>query len=130
MPTHAEHRGDIDVHHSRCFVGVEVFESAARAGDPGIVDEDVDATQPIEGLGHEPVDLGGRPDVGHPTAALIVGLDGGHRVGVDVTEGRPGAGFDDRVDDRPTDAGRAGGDDHAQAGEIEFERHGPDVRRR
>ncbi len=120
MPGRAEHRGHVDVHHPGRLVGVERFEATPGAGDAGVVHEQVDAAQPPERLDHELVDLGRRAHIGTPCPAAIAEI---RRLG-DVAHGDRGSVGQQRLGDRPADAGPTRGDDGAQPPEGEIERHG------
>ena len=80
-------------------------EQRRREHTSGVVDEDADRAELVDGLGERGVDLGALADVGRD--AERADRIGGGRAGVRVT-------FPDR--DRRTEGGEAGGDATADAG--------------
>src|SRR5262245_42960140 len=93
--------------------------------DAGVVDHHVDPP----GSGEDIVDPGRhRCRVGNVDLerdhALVIGRDGGQRLGVDVGDGNGGARVDEEVGQCTPDAASTAGHDDGASGEVECDRHG------
>ena len=95
--------------------GFDVLDLGRRAGDPGVVDQNVEATQLAPHVGEEPLDVGKKRDVGD--ALRHRGQSAprlGERGPVDVADVNTRAVLDEGLRDRPADPGGTRGHQHAQ----------------
>ena len=100
----------------RQSAGVDLLDRCGRAGDPGIVDQNVEPAQPRAHLVEQTVDIGLVRNVGQGTrnARQLSPQSGQRRLG-DIADVNPRPGLDQRIDHGPTDAGRTRRDQHPLA---------------
>ena len=101
--------GEADVDRSTPILGPDVFDSAGRSGDAGVVDQNVEAAERALDLGEKAQHVRFRRDVCFRRARVAMSAAKfGEKIVGNVADMDPRAPGDEQVADRPPDPRRAG----------------------
>jgi hypothetical protein len=110
--------GQIDIQHRIQFLREDILDRRDRAGDSGVIDENVDAAERSQGIVHKSVNILDAAHVGDTARMIALG----YGLCVDVAYIDTRAMRRERIRHRTTNPGPASGDDYTHASHINRKR--------